>query len=659
VLRNLTTIHISDGILDDESENFPGFCEDLKTIPMWPSFHSDGNRQALSANSAFMASKEKLLVPWMKECHRFIDPLFLKRPQNENCLLKLGVTKVSVHDLLERHILPLPSTLGDDWEHFVALIGTLSNMVQQQELPMSTLSLLSESRIAADGNCTLMKAQKLFDHNDQMFLQAFRREKRTRFLHSALIGMRSFWLRNGLRHQKYGVIAAADYLECIHAMGVRMHAKDLDADPHLEQDCRTVLLPLTAPDVRTPEFSGADWEEIVRERVFLSKTVFSAEPEYRRNCMAVVASKRRLLCCSDIISNDYVGVCWSQTPFSAHEPKRGVLNRVSNKGRPNVSIVWQHLLRMKVLSEDLESHHVRDFLADLRDTYEYLQDSFKNGSVTYISKDEEVWLNLDSLDDRGLTLTDIKSSWCSINNLVLSSSCDAESMKAVRSGLMHYEQLLKSLHCAFIVYPKFERPQLHDGYSITQSLQQLRREDKMLDVAYSSEGKLVYAHRVVLAAASEKCAAQFTGPWKVEDVIKYDKGDDIVNFLSYHALCTMIDYAYGNEINWEEMEVSENDDIDIRAEKLDKLLDLLKGADCWLMHELRSQVQDKILLAGNLFMTVTNIVEFWERANEIGASSIENMCMGFIDKNSKILKKVHGEEEIMEIMILGSRAPNG
>jgi len=173
----------------------------------------------------------------------------------------------------------------------------------------------------------------------------------------------------------------------------------------------------------------------------------------------------------------------------------------------------------------------------------------------------------------------------------------------------------------------------------------------MLDITYSSEGKLVEAHRVVLAAASEKCAAQFSGPWKVEDVIEYDKDDDVDNFLSYHTLFTMIEYAYGEEIDWGKMEVSEHDCVDERAIKLNMLLDLLKGADYWIMPQLKSQVQDKILAAGNAFMTVENIVEFWEQANQGRASHVEKMCAKFIEWNREILIKVHSEERIAAILL--------
>jgi len=657
VLQDLVTSHISLGILDDKRQKLPGLCEDLKSIPIWPSYRCDTAKQTLCSNTAFIASNDKLLVPWMKEGHRFVDPLFLKNSSNRTCLQKLGINVLSVDVLLERHILPLPSILNEtDWKQFINLTNTLYSIwsLSRWEISSTVLFLLKQSTIAANGNRTLMKASKLYDREEEIFAQAFRNETKIRFLHDEVVAWRPFWHEVGLRRRDDIFITATDYLECLQAIGRRLHDKDFGPDPYLEQDCITVLSPLTAFNSTTQRFTADDWKAVSQQRVFLSRAVFNAEPEFRKSCMAAVASKHhRLLCISEIISYDYVAVCWSQTPFPIHQPATEVLNRVSGKGQPKVSMVWQHLQHMSDTCKSLKQDQVRDFLADLSLTYNYLQDRLEDSSTTFISQLQKmkIWLNLDSLNHRYIVLADIKSSWYGINSLVLSSSCDAESIKAVRPGLMRYEKLLKALGCAFIVYPTVERPPLYQEYSLPRSLQQLRSESKMLDITYSSEGKSVKAHRLILAAASAKCAAQFSGAWKVEDVIEYDKVVDSDNFLSYHALSTMIEYAYGNEIEWEEMEVSEHDSADEKGVKLDKLLDLLKGSDCWLMPELKSHVQDKILLAGNAFMTTTNIVEIWERISGLGASGVEEMCAKFVEENCKVLKEIHGDEEIMAILL--------
>ena len=103
----------------------------------------------------------------------------------------------------------------------------------------------------------------------------------------------------------------------------------------------------------------------------------------------------------------------------------------------------------------------------------------------------------------------------------------------------------------------------------------------------------------------------------------------------------MIDYAYEENINWKEMEVSDDDDEDTRATKLDLLLDLHKGADCWLVPALMSEVEDKILVAGKAFVNLSNVVEVKERAEAVNAKSFAAWCATMIAENQHIVDKAH------------------
>jgi sacsin len=229
--------------------------------------------------------------------------------------------------------------------------------------------------------------------------------------------------------------------------------------------------------------------------------------------MVSVAAEQRILRLSDIISHAHMAVCWSQTSFAIYEPTREVLSKVPGSGQPKIDMVWRHLEHMARISQHLKRYQARDFLTDLHLTYEYIQDHLDE-SRAYFNiglKTSAIWLNLNILDHNMVPLDDIKSSWQRIGDLVLSSSCDAGLVKAVRAGLMRYEKLLRALGCSSLTYPTVTRPTLHLGSSVSSSLRKLRNEGKLLDVTYSTEGQLIKAHRVVLAAISEKCALQFSG----------------------------------------------------------------------------------------------------------------------------------------------------
>jgi sacsin len=589
-----------------------------------------------------MAVNNGLLIPWMKDRHRFVDPQFSRDSRNHDCLLKLGVKKLSTEVLLNDYVLPLPSTLSDAyWQHFKLLIGAISGTTFSANSSYTLLSTLKQSKLAADENRNLRKPCELYDHQDQIFVSAFRHQRETRFLHDSVKEYRLFWLRVGLRHRVDSFINPKDYIQCLQVMKLRLSAEDRRMDPHLEQDSRTVLSPLTAPNSNIQRFSAYDWLAISQESVFLSRTAFNAESEYRQNIMASVATKQRLLCLSEVISHDHVGICWSQTSFPIHQPTREVLGKVPGNGQPKIDIVWRHLEQMKDVAQRLKRYQIRDFLADLYLTYEYLQDHLQESMAGFNLKKSAVWLNLNTSDHNAVLLDDIKSSWHMIGELVLSSSFDAGPIKAVRPGLMRYEKLLRALGCSSIIYPTVTRPELHSGRTVSNSLRQLRREGKLIDIKYSTEGKTIYAHRVVLAAISEKCALQFSGRWKVDDVIEYDKDVDPEDFLSHHTLSTMINYAYEDEINWEEMEVLESDDADAKAVKLDLLLDVHKGADYWLIPALASQVEDKILIAGRAFINLENVIRIRERAEQVRAKAVERMCAEFIEQNRDTVEKVH------------------
>jgi sacsin len=303
-------------------------------------------------------------------------------------------------------------------------------------------------------------------------------------------------------------------------------------------------------------------------------------------------------------------------------------------------MVWLHLEHMAQMAQHLRQEHVQSFLSDLHRTYAYLQDHLEESRKNFNQGSRQIWLNLNSSNAEFATLGDVKCSWNGIKDLVLSSSCDAGSVKAVRPALMRYETLLRALGCHSITYPTVTRPSLHHGHSVSTSLRGLREQGKLLDATYYTEGKYIKAHRVVLAAVSEKCAAQFSSGLHVEDVIPYDSNDSDF-FLSYHTLSTMINYAYEDEVNWSEMEVTESDDADTRAMKLDMLLDLHGGADFWMIPALKSQVEDKILGAGKLFINIENVLDVKQHAEDVRAKATAEMCGKFIQNNCAAVERAN------------------
>lgn len=581
-----------------------------------------------------MTDKPSLLVPWMKEYSRFIESGFAII--HEKILLSLDIKKIPYEKVLIDHILPLPELLsGPDRHRYKPLIEAICHIYKPETSQYPLGHLLTQSKIAANRNNTLCRASDLFDHEDRIFTSAFRTDEESKFLHRDIEGLRYFWVKLGLRHRKHSILNPADYLQCLQAMRRRIAVRNTAPDAHLESDCRAVLAPLITPSSSVQNFGPNEWISISQEAIFIAQTDFDADPEYRRSLMAIKASQQQVLCLSEVVSHDYAAACWSQTSFAVHEPTKEILRKVSTDGKPSIAMVWRHIENLKELSQNLQQRYIQSFLADLYYSYAYIQDSGTSHGIGNAA----IWLNLNSAEGKPKSLAEVHSSWTSIQNLVLSSSCDAGPVKAVRPGLMRFENLLRALGCQTVTYPTVTRPVLHYGSSVLASLQKLRAEGKLLDVKFFTEGKYIEAHRVVLAAVSEKCAVQFSGRWPVESVIKCGKEEDPVDYLSYHTLSTMINYAYEDKVDWSEMKVLDTDDAKSKATKLDLLLDLLKGADYWLIPALKSQVENRILDTDREFLNIGNAPMILERAAEAGAKAIEQLCLEFIRDNHSMVGK--------------------
>lgn len=461
------------------------------------------------------------------------------------------------------------------------------------------------------------------------------------FLHENLTPYLPFWLNVGLRQRKNNSVTVEDYSQCLRAMHVRMSARQADRNPNLDLDNQLVLQPLTASNNGFHAFSTADLAVLSQERVFRTFTGFDNVVEYRKRTMTSLATAKPLLCLSEVISYDHAAVCWSQTPFPIFEPTRGILAKIPGMGQPTVDIVCRHLLYMTEIFQDLPSLHLSQFLSDLIRVYDYLQERCDQCKDNDILQTRRVWLNLTSTDSDTILMVDVISSWHSVKELVLSSSCDAGPIKAVRSGLMKYERLLRAVGCNAISYPTVARPSLSQSHSLSSQLQRMWKAEEQVDITFCTEGRSIKAHRVVLGAMSKKFAAQFGGKWRTEHAINYDQNEDPDGFLSYQTLITMLQYAYQEPIDWTDMQVSDKDTADDEAGKLNLLLDLLQGASFWLVDSLKSEVEDRILAAGRAFINLENVIVVRDRAEEADAKALAQMCSLFIERNKDAVEKAH------------------
>ena len=595
----------------------------------------------ISASFALIATDSSLLMPWMKDSARFIDPQFVDdetSPQHASTLKHLDVQKVPVDTLLRDYLLPLPNDVGNKyWKEYKVLVDTIA------ETTLFSHDSLRTKKFAIDGTGTLKKISELFDHSNSMFKAAFALETRTRFVHDELKTHLSLWLKCGLRHEAQNFVDPNQYLECLRVMATRAIASRTQ-DPTFSKDMQAVLSPLTTINQRMRRFTQADWQAVSRQRVFQSRTNFSGEYEHQRDNMAVVAREKPIQSLSELISQAYLPICWSQVPFAIHEPAAHAFDQIPRQGKPQVSVVWRHLQTLKAISLHLKPRQIRDYLEDLKQTYQYLQDHLNESIATFVLSDNVVWLNVNDWIPHTMILSDLQDSWQSLDKLVLSSSVDSGPIKAVRPGLMLYEKLLRGLGCQSITYPTVALPHEPEGYSLVASLRRLRKEEKLVDVSFTSEGRMIKAHTVVLSSVSDYCKGHFSHEWADSGVISYDKTTDPDFFLSYRTLEFMIDFAYEEPLKWDELQVLEIDDATTKSRKRDMLLNLCKGADYWGLESLLAQAEGRLLAAGRELIDLDNVITVRKVAKSSGAKHFAQLCQEFEDRNRDAVDRAHSQE---------------
>ncbi|CAG8949651.1 hypothetical protein HYFRA_00007885 [Hymenoscyphus fraxineus] len=642
LLGEIVIRHVDSGVFD-------AVKSDLRTIPLWPRW---GTMTAVASCDALIAEDPRFLVPWMKHSSQILDPSFSSA--HRVYLKLLGVETFSKFKLLQNCILPFPSNMSaSNWQEYQTFIHNMRGFCFDHDLRSALLGW----SIAPDQKRNWHQPKDLYDHNDTIFQAAFRHQPDERFIHTdvRMQDFPQFWLVLGLRHRKQGIFDPKDYQECISSIDRRLQTSTIDR-PLLE-DVQVVLRPLTDDSQEALHLfhdNPHTWAYVLTCKVFPSRNNFGLEPEYRKGGMQQLAQKTPLLSMSNVVSYKYASICWSQTAFprEGYEPTERNLSLASSqsKGKPSLDLVWRHLKHLSGLGASLRPDLTREFLKDLHATYTYLQDHLDYQSplpTSVNTKVEPLWLNIASSPLDFATVETVSGSWVKITDLVLSSSCDAGSIQAIKPSLTHYERLLKAMGCRFVIHPVVNIPALELDHDIGEALRGMRKSGDGLDITFQSEGKEIRAHRLVLGAISNKWKRQSYGHFPLEGIIQFSE-DDPETFISYHTLSVMIDYAYGEKIDWTSMEVTEAEkhDMDAKAEKLNLLLDICHGAEFWLFPNLKVIAETKILTSGREFITIENGFVVLERAKEANAKALIKLCNDFIEQNRETMERA--KEQVQE-----------
>lgn len=179
-------------------------------------------------------------------------------------------------------------------------------------------------------------------------------------------------------------------------------------------------------------------------------------------------------------------------------------------------------------------------------------------------------------------------------------------------------------------------------------MRDLKDQQQLTDVVLEAEGIQHPAHKIVLAAVSKFCKAQFAGEW---GRLLQHQATIRLEGLRATTLSQMIDFAYTGDFKWPQLQDPENN-TEI-ADRLDEILDLLDGTNMWMLDRLHGMTQDFLTSQSwsAIYVRVDNVSGVKERAQGARASRLLKHCEDFELANSDFVEAFkHDDSEVGGMM---------
>ena len=166
-------------------------------------------------------------------------------------------------------------------------------------------------------------------------------------------------------------------------------------------------------------------------------------------------------------------------------------------------------------------------------------------------------------------------------------------------------------------------------------MRELKDRRQLTDVILEAEGIQHPAHKIVLAAVSKYCKAQFAGEW---GRLLQHKATVHLEELRTKTLSQMIEFAYTGEFHWPQLQ-DPVDNTEI-ADTLDELLDLLDGTNMWMLDRLHGMTQAFLTSPSwsAIYIRVDNVNGIKERAQAARAHRLLKHCEDFESANSDFVE---------------------
>lgn len=618
--------------LRSEDYNSTSMDAVIRRVPIWPRKEPSTTslHKHIAAEDAVFCGHEQILMPWVKNLSTYVEPKLVEFHGKE--LSKLGV------DLLTREQV---------WHN---IKGDIPNDIKPIESRRKHLELIRcfarwemkpSGKLAPNGGSIMCETNTLYDHQDEMFSAAFREQKTTRFLHADMQDreLRSFWQSLGLRSRPSTRIMKYEYyLECVLAMNRRWDPAFTSPHYSLDSEVISAYLNYDRPEFRS--WPNNVWAQISTIPIFTVRDVHADEITYRRARMDQIAREKTHCTLRDSTNLAHKRLMWSQSRFLKNPPGSFVYNALPEGGAPTAAQVFEHLKFLIGLIPDVTQDDLPEFLRDVQACYEHLQANLEATKHIPGVRQPRVWLNLDTTQVDLVFKDNLEPSKTAANRLCVNCPVDPLPIKVARKFLVPYEKLLVGLGCKTVLQPKSAAPPPSSDSrerSLAESMSamvKLRDCGLLVDITFEAGGQRKPAHRVVLAAVSEYCKAQFAGPWG--NLLEHQATVHLVD-VTLFTLSQMVDFAYTGDIDWPELKDSgDNEEI---STNLGQLLDLLDGTDMWLLRRLHSMTEYFLTSQpySGIYVRVDTVEEVKERAESARAHRLVKYCEGFWADNEEFV----------------------
>ena len=631
--RNIMHCLAMDHLAFGSSSN-PAHYEILRQLPLWRRMKRSVLQpyEHIAAEDAFFFRDRSMLEPcvsWATELVRFVDPHDIGTHPAE-IFQKLGVRFLDRDEVWQKIKADLPYKLetNESRQQYAELLRYLHRW---------TVEL--SGKIAPNGNGDMCECSTLYDHTDQIFQAAFRGQESTCFLHGGVRSsdLRAIWLSLGLRARTDGAMGGEDFLECVSAINRRWHPAI--TTEVFESDAGTIASYLKYDGIYLRSWPISCWATIAKVPMFRIRDAPDTEPSYRLIRMRSIAQQKSHRALEDSSHTEHMRIIWSQTSFLKDPPTDFVYQRLPRRGKPAAAQVFEQLLYLAGMINDLADQDLPEFLRDVQACYTYLQEDVNATKSIPGIHEARVWINIDTTQVELVLKQDLEGCLTTTKFICLNLPADSLPIMYARKFLVPYEKLLVGMGCRTVIRPSATLPQTSDSRELSLAsamaeMRHLRDQNLLVDIVFEAGGAKKPAHRIVLAAVSDYCKAQFAGEW---GRLLGSQVSIRLKDIKFLTLSQMIDFAYTGDFDWPELK--DSNDAEEIAKTLEMLLDLLQATDMWLLQRLHDMTENFLTAEPYSAIYIRPDTVEWvrERGESARAEGLVRYCDEFITKNEELV----------------------